>query len=32
LRDIPTSAGLTIIANVEIATGPALFGPRGPLC
>jgi len=27
-----TSTGLKIVANVAIATGPALFGPRGPLC
>ena len=26
---ITISAGLTIIANVAIATGPALFGARG---
>jgi len=30
-RSHPTthSAGLTIVANVAIATGPALLGPRG---
>jgi len=25
-------AGLTIVANAAIPTGPALLGPRGPLC
>jgi len=24
------SAGLTIVANVAIATGPRFWGPRGP--
>jgi len=29
---LPCSAGLTIVADVAIATGLALLGPRGPLC
>jgi len=27
-----SSAGLTIVTDVAIATGPALLGSRGPLC
>jgi len=27
-----SSAGLTIVENIAIATGPPLWGPHGPLC
>jgi len=26
------SAGLTIVADIAIATAPRFLGPRGPLC
>jgi len=32
LRLPTTSAGLTVVANVAIATAPRFWGPRGSLC
>jgi len=32
VKSVATIAGLTMVANVAVATGPALLGAHGPLC